>query len=585
MKRQRTKKEITNLPVAQQAAADYISTGSVTLTYGGRRIIPTPGELLFDRVLSDGEKICWMALRALCENITQLPDQQVLADTLGKNRSSISSHLKMLRATRWLIFSETVRQNNLPTRQTYVIYDNPLPLLEAVNLDQYYLDFIISEAEQGKPSRLRDYCRNFVLSLNGDTLLELETFGLRNKLVQASWYSPMTSPDAENSDNGETSDAEKSDNGQSPDAEKSDNEESPDAENSNNGETSDAEKSNNGETSDAEDSNNRESSVVGNSDSGESSVVGNSDSEESSVVGNSDSGESSVVGNSDSGESSVVGNSDSGESSVVRNSDSGENSVVGNSDSGESSVVRNSDSGENCGDIYNRAHTHARSEPRAGAPTQIGIKSSGRRFNQTSNHPDGWGCGGRKTETGDANGSPFAFLDALPLSRLIPHLQTRYGNKTTHALLNRLKAGSYTFRGESFYHRVDADEAAVVLMSLLDREVHAPLNFVDGLIHRAVQGNLTFQGGQYQRFQTLTADPDRDEKPAAPAPELPDGTRLIGRSGTHYCITNRCLINEATGTHGGSRADGVHPFRVQGIEEIAGLVQAGCLRIVTGGEE
>ena len=442
MKRQRTKKEIANLPVAQQAAADYISTGSVTLTYGGRRIIPTPGELLFDRVLSDGEKICWMALRALCENITQLPDQQVLADTLGKNRSSISSHLKMLRATRWLIFSETVRQNNLPTRQTYVIYDNPLPLLEAVNLDQYYLDFIISEAEQGKPSRLRDYCRNFVLSLNGDTLLELETFGLRNKLVQASWYSPMTSPDAENSDNGEFG-----------------------------------------------------------------------------------------------------------------------------------------------GDIYNRARAHVRTEPRAGAPTQIGIKSSGRRFNQTSNHPDGWGCGGRKTETGDANGSPFAFLDALPLSRLIPHLQTRYGNKTTHALLNRLKAGSYTFRGESFYHRVDADEAAVVLMSLLDREVHAPLNFVDGLIHRAVQGNLTFQGGQYQRFQTLTADPDRDEKPAAPAPELPDGTRLIGRSGTHYCITNRCLINEATGTHGGSREDGVHPFRVQGIEEIAGLVQAGCLRIVTGGEE
>ena len=486
MKRQRTKKEIANLPAAQQAAADYISTGSVTLTYGGRRIIPTPGELLFDRVLSDGEKICWMALRALCENITQLPDQQVLADTLGKNRSSISSHLKMLRATRWLIFSETVRQNNLPTRQTYVIYDNPLPLLEAVNLDQYYLDFIISEAEQGKPSRLRDYCRNFVLSLNGDTLLELETFGLRNKLVQASWYSPMTSPDAENSDNGETSDAEKSDNGQSPDAEKSDNEESPDAENS---------------------------------DSEESSVVGNSDSEESS------------------------------------------------------------------GDIYNRARTHARSEPRAGAPTQIGIKSSGRRFNQTSNQPDGWGCGGRENETDDANGSPFAFLSTPPLSRLMPHLQKRYGNKTTHALLNRLKAGHYTFRDENFSHRVDADEAAIVLMSLLDRDVRTPLNFVDGLIHRAAQDNLTFQGGQYQRFQTLTADPDRDEKPAAPAPELPDGTRLIGRSGTHYCITNRCLINEATGTHGGSRADGVHPFRVQGIEEIAGLVQAGCLRIVTGGEE
>ena len=541
MKRQRTKKEITNLPVAQQAAADYISTGSVTLTYGGRRIIPTPGELLFDRVLSDGEKICWMALRALCENITQLPDQQVLADTLGKNRSSISSHLKMLRATRWLIFSETVRQNNLPTRQTYVIYDNPLPLLEAVNLDQYYLDFIISEAEQGKPSRLRDYCRNFVLSLNGDTLLELETFGLRNKLVQASWYSPMTSPDAENSDNGETSDAEKSDNGQSPDAEKSDNEESPDAENSNNGETSDAEKSDNGQSPDAEKSDNEESPDAEKSDNGQSPDAEKSDNEKSPDAEN--------------------------------------------SDSEENSDAENSNNGETSGDIYNRARTHARSEPRAGAPTQIGIKSSGRRFNQTSNQPDGWGCGGRENETDDANGSPFAFLSTPPLSRLMPHLQKRYGNKTTHALLNRLKAGHYTFRDENFSHRVDADEAAIVLMSLLDRDVRTPLNFVDGLIHRAAQDNLTFQGGQYQRFQTLTADPDRDEKPAAPAPELPDGTRLIGRSGTHYCITNRCLINEATGTHGGSREDGVHPFRVQGIEEIAGLVQAGCLRIVTGGEE
>ena len=480
MKRPHTKKRIADPPMPQQAAADHISESGVTLAYGGRRIIPTPGELLFDRILSDGEKICWMALRALCENITQLPDQQVLAETLGKNRSSISSHLKMLRATRWLIFSETLRQNNLPTRQTYIIYDNPLPLLEAVNLDQYYLDFIISEADQSRPSRLRDYCRNFVLSINGDTLLELETFGFRNKLKQVSWYPLMTS--------GELADAENSDNGENPDAENSDNGESSDAENSNNGESSDAENSNNGEKS---------------------------------------------------------------------------------------------------GDIYNHARTHARSEPRASAPTQIGIKSSGRRFNQTSNQPDGWGCGGRKNETDDANGSPFAFLDAPPLSRLMPHLQKRYGNKTTHAILNRLKAGHYTFRDERFSHRVDADEAAIVLMSLLDREVNSPLNFVDGLIRRAAQSNLTFQGGQYQRFQELTADPkpELNEKPITPAPELLDGTRLIGRSGTRYRITGRCLINEATGDNGGPGEDGVHPFRVQGVEEIAGLVQAGCLRIVTGGEE
>jgi len=546
MRRQQKNKKTASLPVPQQAAAVHVPEGGgVSIAYGGRRIIPTPGELLFDRVLSDGEKICWMALRALCENITRLPDQQVLAETLGKNRSSISSHLKMLRATRWLIFSETVRQNNLPTRQTYIIYDNPLPLLEAVNLDQYYLDFITSEADQDKPSRLRDYCRNFVLSIDGDSLLELETFGFRNKLKQASWY-PLTTigeiSDAEKSNNGECSDAENSNNGENPYAEKSDNGENPDAEKSDNGRSSDAEKSDNGRSSDAE--------------------------------------------KSDNGESPDTEKSNNGECSDAENSNNGEIPDAENSNNGEIPDAENSNNGEKSGDIYNRARTYARTEPRAGAPTQIGIKSSGRRFNNPSNQPDGWGCGGREDDVGDADGSPFAFLDTPPLSCLIPHLQARYGNKTAHALLNRLKAGHYTFRDETFRYRVDAEEAAVVLMSLLDRDVHAPLNFVDGLIRRATQGNLTFQGGQYRRFQELTADPDRDEKPATPAvPELPDGTRFIGRSGTRYRIENRCLINEATGTNGGPGEDGVHPFRVQAVEEIAGLVQAGCLRIVAGGEK
>ena len=469
-------------------AGEISAESSITLAYAGRKYVVMPGELLFDRVLNDSEKIYWSALRALCENITQFPDQQVLADALGKNRTSINSYNKMLRATRWIRVAETVRQNNLPTRQTCIIYDNPLPLLEAVNLDSHYLPFIISEADQGKQPRLRDYCRELILNLDPNTRFALEAFGLRNKLKQSPWYQLDELP---------------------------------------------------------------------------------------------------AVENSDSGESPVVKNSDSGESSAVENSDSGESPVVENSDSGESPAVENSDIGESSGDIYNRARTHARSEPRASAPTQIGIKSSGRRFNQTSNQPDGWGCGGRENETGDANGSPFAFLDAPPLSRLMPHLQKRYGNKTTHAILNRLKAGHYTFRDERFSHRVDADEAAIVLMSLLDREVNSPLNFVDGLIRRAAQSNLTFQGGQYQRFQELTADPkpERNEKPVTPAPELPDGTRLIGRSGTRYRITGRCLINEATGANGGPGEDGVHPFRVQGVEEIAGLVQAGCLRIVAGDEE
>ncbi|MFC2752761.1 MAG: hypothetical protein ACFN9G_05395 [Cardiobacterium sp.] len=244
-------------------AGEMTAESSITLAYAGRQYVVMPGELLFDRVLSDSEKIYWSALRALCENITQFPDQQVLADALGKNRTSINSYNKMLRATRWIRVAETVRQNNLPTRQTCIIYDNPLPLLEAVNLDSHYLPFIISEADQGKQSRLPDYCRELILSLDPDTRFALEAFGLRNKLKQSPWYQPTELP------------------------------------------------------------------------------------------------------------------------------------AVENSDSGESSVVENPDNGNFGGDIYNRARTHARTEPRTGAPTQIGIKSSGRRFNNPSNQPDGWGGWGK----------------------------------------------------------------------------------------------------------------------------------------------------------------------------------------------
>ena len=65
-------------------AGEMTAESSITLAYAGRQYVVMPGELLFDRVLSDSEKIYWSALRALCENITQFPDQQVLAMRWGK---------------------------------------------------------------------------------------------------------------------------------------------------------------------------------------------------------------------------------------------------------------------------------------------------------------------------------------------------------------------------------------------------------------------------------------------------------------------------------------------------------------------
>ena len=296
-----------------------------------------------------------------------------------------------------------------------------------------------------------------------------------------------------------------------------------------------------------------------------------------------------VVGKTDYGETSVVGKTDYGESSAVGKTDNGEPSVVGKTDNGESSVVGKTDNGEKTGGIYNRARVHPRAHTRARAPTRVV------ELNPTDliTHPSTkvGGCGGKDDKKPE--NTRFAFLYREPLSRLIPLLEAQYGKQSTHRLLNRLKALHYEHKGQHFHHETSEEDAAIVLISLLDGGVKAPLNFVDSLLYRASQGTLVYRDGQYQRYRQLTgqdvpsATPATQKKPPSAVANIPDGTLLIGKeTGNRYRVTGDTIFPERKNADGfpemypDQEKDGLHAFKTQTLDECAHLIRDGHLLIV-----
>ena len=329
--------------------------------------------------------------------------------------------------------------------------------------------------------------------------------------------------------------------------------------------------------------------VVGKTDYGEASAVGKTDNGEPSAVGKTDNGEPSVVGKTDNGEASVVGKTDNGEASVVGKTDNGEPSVAGKTDYEEPSVVGKTDNGGKTGGIYNRARVHPRAHTRARAPTRVV------ELNPTDliTHPSTkvGGCGGKDDKKPE--NTRFAFLYREPLSRLIPLLEAQYGKQSTHCLLNRLKALHYEHKGQHFHHETSEEDAAIVLISLLDGGVKAPLNFVDGLLYRASQGTLVYRDGQYQRYRQLTgqdvpsATPTTQKKPPSAVANIPDGTILIGKeTGNRYRVTGDTIFPERKNADGfpemypDQEKDGLHSFKTQTLDECAHLIRDGRLLIV-----
>ena len=203
-------------------------------------------------------------------------------------------------------------------------------------------------------------------------------------------------------------------------------------------------------------------------------------------------------------------------------------------ENGESPLCTPASRGEKRGDIYNRARIHPRVHARA--PTHRGIKNKVFNNNQTS--LDG-GCGGKV-------GKKFAYFAEDYIAELLDRLNAKYGKRITHAVCNLLKQGSYEMDGTVFRHQTDEEDAAIVLMSLLDQAVKVPQRYVIKLLYRAHLGELTFIGDQHQRLHDIRrALADAAWREQLEALHIADGSVLTDAHGNAWLVVQQRLQGNA----------------------------------------
>ena len=203
-------------------------------------------------------------------------------------------------------------------------------------------------------------------------------------------------------------------------------------------------------------------------------------------------------------------------------------------ENGESPLCRPASRGEKRGDIYNRARIHPRVHARA--PTHRGIKNKVFNNNQTS--LDG-GCGGKV-------GKKFAYFAEEYIGELLDRLNAKYGKRITHAVCNLLKQGSYEVDGTVFRHQTDEEDAAIVLMSLLDQAVKVPQRYVIKLLYRAHLGELSFIGDQHQRLHDIRrALADATWREQLESLHIADGSVLTDAHGNAWLVMQQRLQGNA----------------------------------------
>lgn len=231
--------------------------------------------------------------------------------------------------------------------------------------------------------------------------------------------------------------------------------------------------------------------------------------------------------------------------------------VASRGEEAESPLCTPASRSEKRGDIYNRARMHPRVHART--PTHRGIKNKVFNNNQTS--LDG-GCGGKVCKK-------FAYFAQDYFAELLDRLNAKYGKRTTHAVCNLLKQGSYEMDDTVFRHQTDEEDAAIVLMSLLDQAVKVPQRYVTKLLYRAHLGELTYVGDQHQRLndiRQMLADAAWREQ--LEALHIADGSVLTDAHGNACLVEQQRLQGNAPAWHGRAVED-IKPAVLRGEWQIA----------------
>lgn len=123
------------------------------LLFFGNPMETTPRRLLVDERLSPVDKVGWMAFRMFSskDRETAFPSYEALqrllssrADGSQASKSTINRVIFILRLTRWLSLCHQARNtsNGRMVGNIYALHDDPIPIVDASNLDTGYIAFV-----------------------------------------------------------------------------------------------------------------------------------------------------------------------------------------------------------------------------------------------------------------------------------------------------------------------------------------------------------------------------------------------------------------------------------------------------------
>ena len=137
------------------AAEASINDGPIDqMVFLGNRHHAFPTALVKDPVLEPVDKLVWMVIMLAIQDTgghSAFPGY----DAIGRmanvaSRSTIARAIAILRATRWLTLCARRRRINGRYRgHVYALHDEPIPLVDALHLDEHYLAFLRHALDHG----------------------------------------------------------------------------------------------------------------------------------------------------------------------------------------------------------------------------------------------------------------------------------------------------------------------------------------------------------------------------------------------------------------------------------------------------
>tara|TARA_R100000005_G_scaffold94413_1_gene72324 strand:+ start:10076 stop:11332 length:1257 start_codon:yes stop_codon:yes gene_type:complete len=131
-----------------------------------------PAMVIQDPVLEPVDKLVWMVIMLHARETggrTAFPDYDTIArKTNVSSTSTVSRAIAILRLTRWLTLCAKVRQKSGRfTGNVYTLHDEPLPLADALYLDEAYMAFV-TQSQEHHHARVRRVAEAVLESLDRD---------------------------------------------------------------------------------------------------------------------------------------------------------------------------------------------------------------------------------------------------------------------------------------------------------------------------------------------------------------------------------------------------------------------------------